>query len=121
MGIGKEANYAFMELYNKQVLIYPDACDEGIKVTGFTDPVCLRIKEILEDDFLTGAFTKHRDKFNYGLLYGFIIKLYIGWENADPGMTRATEWDIRYTDDIQNKIKYVSLQSRNVIIENRKL
>lgn len=111
MGLYKEADHAFSELDARQVRIYPDACDTGIKVSGVDDPLCLKVKQMLADDFLMGGIKLHRNLFDYGASHGVLVKFLLPWEKAEGERNKfcGTEWHIMYTEDRVRKVKFISL------------
>jgi hypothetical protein len=48
MSVYKEIGYAVREIEKQSVQIYPDACDFGVPVKSFDDPIVKMIKGVIE-------------------------------------------------------------------------
>jgi len=123
MGLYKEADYAFEELRKRQVRIYPDACDEGIFVNGPRDPLCAKVKEMLDSKELLGGIKRHRELFNYGASYGVYVKFLLPWEHVEgcPGKSSGTEWLVSYVHDRLVKKCFIQLDARRTVWDDENI
>ena len=116
MGLYKELHYELAALADKQVQVYPDAADAGVLVSGAADPLCLKVRALLEGDHYAGSLKKTRGE-NIGSVYGFVfITFNIPWEYAEGTNGQyyiCTVWEVGYCFDKRRNVRYLSFNSRS--------
>lgn len=122
MGLYKEEHHALIELFDRQQRIYPDACDEGVIITGLDDPSCKRVTEIISS-FAKSNFNIHRHEIDVpSITHQVSVVINIPWEYADcPGFSECSEWSINWVHDRRRKLQFISLSVRNAQVMNNEI
>ncbi len=114
MGLYKELHYELEQLYKQQQQIYIDAADTGIFITSMDDPVCKKIRMLLEEPIMAGGLNQHRTESRDRDCVEVDIVLYLPWESIGD-QNRCTKWNIIFYKDLIKGPMFISLHSSSSV------